>query len=767
MILRQQLLYGYSYHCHFKKLSLAWLFLLKVYNYSSAAEKTRSNEKCCSTSKVSRHLSCCNKNGYNATSQTCADRSSGEQIGCGSSVVCNKTDATKAYCNRCDFDRTSQYCGSVSGYYKPAPTATTPPRQCGSAFTEVLNNQLNPNILSFTDTNLAPHTVYSYYVVAINDAGNVSSEVAENRTLMASPEGLDSPVPVVISSTSIRITWKPPAKHNGIIRQYRLRRIKQNPLVTKTVYTGLNLSFTDVDSLEPFTGYLYVLEACTTQCTERNAEQVVYTSQDAPAYVNATTVRAVSSTSLNVSWHKPSRPNGIIVRYNVSQIINSSYSIPLNPHDKGLDMSLLVTGLKPYTSYTFRVMACTIVGCTASPLASGLTMEAAPQGVNPPDLIVRGARAVEAIWTLPEIPNGMIRYYTLWRGNMAVYNGTDACITKSSGKISCNFTDTELSPVTTYNYSVESTTGGGSTRSILVSATTPESSPERIPRARLTPRSSSSIYAEWGAPSQPNGVITRYILLVDRDQHPTALVRSKLVDGLEPFTCYGFRVRACTIKGCGAGGVSTGCTLEAPPQGQGPPSLVAQEWNVVEISWSGPTTPNGILTQYEIERKAANEVPQIVCVTTRAQGLKTSCLNSGGSLRGYTVYSYRVRVRNSAGAGASTWREVRTLEGPPSGIRAPVIHVLNSTAVTASWQEPEEPNGIITHYELRYQEFPSLSNNVTVAARVTHTVFNVTVDGFKPSTSYQFMIAAINRRREGSSPPALAKTLEAPPSGIR
>lgn len=679
------------------------------------------------------------------------------------------TDRAKAYCNRCDFDRTSLYCGSVSGYHKPTPTAISPPKQCGTDFIEILRNQLNPNILSFTDTSLAPHTVYSYYLVAINDAGNTSSEVAENRTLMARPEGLDPPVAIVLSSTAIRTSWKAPAKPNGVIRQYRLRRIKQNPIVEKVVYTGMNLSFIDSNGLEPFSGYLYVLEACTTECAVRKAEQVAYTSQDAPAYVNMTDIRALSSTSLNVSWHKPPKPNGIIVRYNVSQVINSSYSIHLNANNKGFDMSLVVRGLKPYTSYTFRVIACTVVGCTASPVASGLTLEAAPQGVNPPVLIVRGARAIEALWTVPEIPNGIIQHYILWRGYIAAYNGTDVCITKSSGKVSCNFTDNGLLPVRTYNYTLEAATGGGSTRSSQVNATTPESSPEEIPRPRLTPRSSSSIYAEWDVPSQPNGAITRYILLVGRDEHPTSLVRNKLVDHLQPYTCYDFRVRACTNRGCGAGDAATECTLEAPPQGQGPPSLVAREWNVVEISWSGPATPNGILTQYEIDRKADNEVtaPQIVCVITKAQKLKTSCINSGGSLRGYTVYFYRVRVRNSAGATTSAWREVRTLEGPPSGIAAPTIHVLNSTAIVASWQQPQEPNGIITHYELRYQEFPSLINNMTVAARVTHTVYNVTVDGFKPSTSYQFVIIAVNRRREGSSPAALAKTLEAPPSGIQ
>ncbi|MCV6610481.1 MAG: fibronectin type III domain-containing protein, partial [Amphritea sp.] len=236
-------------------------------------------------------------------------------------------------------------------------------------------------------------------------------------------------------------------------------------------------------------------------------------------------------------------------------VINGTFKIHLNPNDKGLGMSLVIGGLLPYTNYTFEVVACTKVGCTASPLASTLTLQAPPEGVHAPNLTVTGAREIEATWIEPDVLNGVIVKYSLYRGNLLVYNGTDVCYKNSNGKDTCIFQDKAngLQPVTTYSYSVAATTGGGTTRSGVTTATTPESSPEAIPKPRLTVQSANSISAEWDVPGQPNGNITSYSVVVNGTEHNVGLNRSKLIRGLKPFTVYSVRVKACTAKGCGLG----------------------------------------------------------------------------------------------------------------------------------------------------------------------------------------------------------------------
>ena len=108
-------------------------------------------------------------------------------------------------------------------------------------------------------------------------------------------------------------------------------------------------------ALEPFTGYRYVIEACTTQCASAEMTSLIYTDQAAPAYVNATILLPVNYSAINVTWMTPPKPNGDIIRYNVSRVINSTFKIRLNPNDKGLGMSLLIGGLQPYTNYTSKL----------------------------------------------------------------------------------------------------------------------------------------------------------------------------------------------------------------------------------------------------------------------------------------------------------------------------------------------------------------------------------------------------------------------------
>ncbi|XP_048585709.1 usherin isoform X2 [Nematostella vectensis] len=737
----------------------------KVYNYSSAADKAARSDQCCKTNRVAIGLSCCNDRGYNASYQVCADKSSSSQTGCGNGAICNSSQALTARCNRCDFDSSSLNCGFVKGYY--APTLVTPTaRTCASEYVELLNGVPDPNKFTLLDVGLSPHTLYEYYVVGYNDEGNTTSPTARNRTLMASPEGLTPPIAIPVSATSIKVTWKPPTVLNGVLKEYVLTRINQQSNQRVEVYRGLNESFLDTSGLEPFTGYMYQLQACTTECAAV-LSAVVFTGQSRPTVVSPPGLEALNSTSIRVTWTTPPKPNGVIIAYNVTQVVNGSYGILLNPNDNGLAMSLIVINLRPYTNYTFKLTACTNIGCADSPPASVLTMEAAPESMQAPRLTPRSSREVEALWREPAVPNGIVVQYSLYRSSRLVYYGTDVCTKDNQEKDECIFKDKNLTPNTLYNYSVTVTTGGGNTSSPIVTVTTPESSPEGIPLPRLTARSANEIYAEWDAPTTPNGVIIAYGIIVDGAQYNTSLVRNKLVTGLTPYTRYAFQVTACTAQGCGIGDRKFLRTLEAPPSGQGAPTVIAKEWNVVTISWSPPSTPNGIITSYEVQRRSDNEVPIIVCLKNQQTGLTTNCLDSGGSLRGYTVYRYLVYAINGAGRSPGPYAEVRTMEGPPSGVKKPAVTIINATAVTATWDAPQEPNGIILHYELRYQVFSAANVQPQVAGRVAANVFNLTVNVFKPNTNYEFLIAAINSRHEGVSAWALAKTKEAPPQDLK
>ncbi|XP_075929047.1 ephrin type-B receptor 2-like isoform X1 [Petromyzon marinus] len=75
----------------------------------------------------------------------------------------------------------------------------------------------------------------------------------------------------------------------------------------------------------------------------------------------------------------------------------------------------------------------------------------------------------------------------------------------------------------------------------------------------------------------------------------------------------------------------------------------------------------------------------------------------------------------------------------PSSV--PIIHQVTSsvTSITLSWPQPEQPNGIILDYELRYYEKSQDERNASFMRSQTNTA---RVDGLQPGTIYVFQVRA-------------------------
>lgn len=68
---------------------------------------------------------------------------------------------------------------------------------------------------------------------------------------------------------------------------------------------------------------------------------------------------AVSSTSIKVTWSPPTSPRGVIVKY-IVKVVKTAKSVETTGNESSVD----VTGLSPYTSYKFTVVACNSYRCT-------------------------------------------------------------------------------------------------------------------------------------------------------------------------------------------------------------------------------------------------------------------------------------------------------------------------------------------------------------------------------------------------------------------
>ena len=570
--------------------------------------------------------------------------------------------------------------------------------------------------------------------MARNLVGNTTSASSAALTFMARPEELHAPVPTVLSSNQIAITWSPPQKPNGVITKYTLYRTKWSTKQEMVIYTGLASTHTDEMQLEPFTGYMYTLGVCTNLCANISAINLAYTEESAPEDVIPPSLIPLSSTSILVNWITPAKPNGVITRYNVTMKLedekDSIYQSILPPNNLGESKFQIVSNMKPFTNYTFRVEACTKIGCAFSAPASRMTLEAVPEGLEAPRVLVLSATKIHLEWDKPNNQNGVLKYYVILRNGTVVYNTTSIA---SSARV---FIDSGVRPAKTYTYAIRAhnEAGGGASPPSIV--TTPESSPEGIHVPVLRPLTSVSINVTWKAPSIPNGIITSYYVLHQEIDGPITREQNTgpqwwhVIKDLKPFTFYNVRIEACTQVGCGIGTGALSRTNESRPFGQSPPSLMPQTSTMVEIKWSVPSTPNGLLTEYLVERRDGQDaggMPFKIYIGLRLQYIDSQ-------LKPYTVYQYRVHSRNSAGNAVSSWASVQTLEAAPQAIQVPRINAVNGTAVEVEWSKPGVENGVISRYLIRYRLFSLTGTSFEEVCCFKPGVFKTMLNVFKPAT---------------------------------
>ena len=223
--------------------------------------------------------------------------------------------------------------------------------------------------LTYLDTGLNPNTPYAYAVQSTNDAGSVTSISAVVTTLEAAPEELNPLEITTLNSTAILTSWIAPNKSNGVIILYEVLIVAENGVGLDspvTVFSDLGLS-AEIGDLSPFTLYSFVLRACTSAGCSLSMPGNESTDEAAPQFQPAPSVTVVDQSSVLVSWVKPSQPNGIILQYGVYQ-----RSEPFDGQGKLVGfrnssvLSLLVSGLLPFTEYEFSVESITIAGGTYS-----------------------------------------------------------------------------------------------------------------------------------------------------------------------------------------------------------------------------------------------------------------------------------------------------------------------------------------------------------------------------------------------------------------
>ncbi|KJE93164.1 hypothetical protein CAOG_03992 [Capsaspora owczarzaki ATCC 30864] len=272
--------------------------------------------------------------------------------------------------------------------------------------------------------------------------------------------------------------------------------------------------------------------------------------------------------------------------------------------------ALCFTGVVNWTSVatTLPVIWRNRTPCPAS--------RAAPLSVPGPTYSDVRATSVLVSWEPASNVNGIVTAYRLFVGSVAsmdffafnssVLPGTQSFCANS--RVSYNLTN--LSPYKTYSMYTIASNLAGSTSSAITTIRTAEAAPQNVSAPVLIPISSRQIDIQFKDPAVPNGVVSGFVIRrngaeifnsappVPTGSPPRYTFSDRM---LEPYTSYTYVVYAKTSAGSTASPNATVRTLEDVPASINPPVLQPYNRTSLNITWSAPDLPNGLLVRYTLD----------------------------------------------------------------------------------------------------------------------------------------------------------------------
>ncbi|XP_051579937.1 LOW QUALITY PROTEIN: phosphatidylinositol phosphatase PTPRQ [Myxocyprinus asiaticus] len=718
------------------------------------------------------------------------------------------------------------------------------PDQGNISITSTPDNYIQAQVSSVT-----PGTSYTLTVNAVASSGFGSPVsrilVTTNESLPATPS---KPEGERVGSTGILLSWRMPMPLDPSIHSFIIRYKEMCPYPDPTfteVTKSLDIPETLLNTLTPGATYNIKVAAVNKAGVGPFSQSLYYKTAEAPpGLVSNLTAFAEDHASVLVKWFLPVHINGLITKFAVkvkhartSQIVRT---LDLNAEDimngalphcndaadilsRGtqsplqssqltsavlptftlsavppasiwsVPISVSINELRPYTPYVFEVSAFTSDG--EGQIASTLVRmpEAAPED-PPQNVAVRNitSRSLSIYWDTPKIITGRFSY-------LVQLHGPAGFISENS-TLDQKFVYTRLTPYTQYHIHVMAKSAGATGPATVINITTQAEAPSAVSDLTAEAVDSTSVRLSWRIPSQPNGLITHYRILV---HYYSTLVQDITLRGqnggdtvggllrrnarsLDFTTATAFTLTSDgTFAGLGlsitnADNTNTELTSDlplTPSTSQSPPPWLTVTHNrtdaSVEAETEGVTVdPLMELTPFTLDTDGpplVNLSPSPPRRFTRAvatdstqqqTNLPTRTATTIGievlppteetvdlsydrisyvvkRLSAFTEYKFGVMAYNIIGEGPTTQVIVKTTEQVPSSVQDVSYQNISSTSIGVNWEPPLNPNGKITHYTVYAQNL--LTNQVLQQA--TDTTSTVLRDLDKYS-SYKLRVAA-------------------------
>ncbi|MCI4379489.1 hypothetical protein PGIGA_G00228910 [Pangasianodon gigas] len=629
---------------------------------------------------------------------------------------------------------------------------------------------------------LTPYTRYRIFVMA--KSAGATGPAAETSILTPSeaPSAVMYLRAVAVDSTSVHLSWGIPNQPNGLITRYRILVLHHETLVQDITLRALQQNGSQNDA-SAGSDLVPILSSVQPRLSTRAA-------------ITGLTFQPRDFTQTAVT-------SRIEVLPPTEELVNLSSN----------HISYVVTRLSPFTDYNFSVSAFTTVGEGPATLIAQKTPEQVPSSVQDVSYENISSTSIFVSWNPPLNPNGKITHYTVYVFNLHSHK-TQQQVTNTTSIVL-----TGLDKYTQYKVRVAASTAAGESPvsdEDNISVLTPEDEPDSPPHSLLVLNTTSSTATiTWSPPDKPNGIILFYEVTYSNATFSytvNSTVPSVTLRHLKPYTLYNVTARGYTRIGHGD---QTSPTLQmlsgedvpgSPPYGLAYDSISSSE---VNVSWSPPLVPNGIILYYSVEywntthtlnitthtpsvllsnlRKYAryrlsvqaatrvglgNHSSEILNITTLEDGENLSSEFVANvtetsvvvSVDGPGLYNASVSSWTRLGdGGVLTYITFSTSESVPSDPPQNVFYTLLSPrTVRLSWSPPTQPNGIIQYYTIYY------SDNITTSTqRVPGLLQWVELDGLRAGHEYRVWLSSSTSLGDGGviSDPLNFSTPEAVPSG--
>lgn len=488
---------------------------------------------------------------------------------------------------------------------------------------------------------------------------------------------------------------------------------------------------------------------------------------------------------VSLRWKPPLTSHGEILSYSVF------YSEETSMRERVVNTSRTrleeanIAGLKPNTTYTFRVAALSRAGLGDTSIPLSVITNPELSVPDPPRSLaaVPTTTSVMVSWLPPLVANGVIKFYRLY------YYEYETSEEHHIDTTETGYTVSGLKKFTEYIVWViaHNENGAGASSEELTIRTLsdlPSGAPTNI---TLETVSSTSVIVRWDRPPKEdcNGVITGYKLRYRardrRGKSETVTTggnrRNYLLENLEKNTVYQARLWAMTVNGTGP--PTEWYTFETYENNLDESSVPGAPTSIrvkagadsINVMWSPPKDTNILVRYYTISwgKGAPGGKTEKVDGKQRYFVIKNLDANSD--------YVISIEAQNDMGNGPPIYENVRTKDEtseaesllqliPPVGLKT---SVLSPTTIVLFWTDTmlglRQEITDQRYYVVRYNQYQSDSNSLVRYRYHNSTALNYLIEDLKPFTTYEFTVKVVKGKKESAwSMVAINTTKEAAPA---